>query len=85
MSGARLTCPDAPVDWKAVGRVVGSSAADHAQADVVLAARVHAFKNTVSGRGAVVGVEHGQMVPGVPLKVEVIIISIFWRAPGDLQ
>ncbi len=34
MSGAPLTCPDAPVDRKAVGWVVGSGAADRTQADV---------------------------------------------------
>lgn len=85
VSGAPLTCPDAPVDRRAVGRVAGSGAADCTQADVVLTARVHAFQNTVSRSGAVVGVEHRQMIPGAPLKVKVIIISVFWTAPGDLQ
>ncbi len=85
MSGAPLTCSDAPVDRKAVGRVVGSGAADRTQTDVVLAARIHAFQNTVYRCGAVVGVEHSQMVPGAPLKVKVIIISAFWTAPSDLQ
>lgn len=80
-----LTCPDAPVDGKAVGGVVGSSTADRTQADVVLPARVHPFKDTVARCGAVVGVEHGQMVPGAPLKVKVIIIRVFWTTPGHLQ
>lgn len=85
MLSAPLTCPDASVDGKAECWVAGSSTADCAQTDVILATRVHPFQYSTVRCGDRVGVEHQQKVFGYPLKIKVVKICIFWTTPGDFQ
>lgn len=81
------TGADAVVNGDAVGgrRPGLHHPADGAEAEGVASSGEHPKQDAAAGRPAVVGVDDGQLVPGGPLQVEVVVVRTGGAAPRDLQ